>query len=134
MRHKNWLVFDEYLQSGNSPGSTSQDLNLPLGTYDQLAIQAVVDNVSGGGSGFAVQIYHSSDGRNWLPKNMPGGISTPEIGGTLPVVLATNAQNSYFGYDAGTIPSLAMVQLRVYLGASSGAHVRVYVTGRDWGG
>ena len=133
MKHANWLVFDEYLQSSSPIGFTSQDFNSKLGMYDQLALNAVVDNVSGAAGGFTVQIYHCSDGRNWLPKNTPGGVSTPEIGGTAGITLVANSQLPYFGYDAGTIPSLAFIQLRVNLGSSSGAHIRVYVTGRDWG-
>jgi len=129
MRHASWLVFDEYLQSTSPVGFTSQDLNSKLGMYDQLAIQAVVDNVTGAAGGFTVQIYHSSDGRNWLAKS-----ATAEIGGSPAITLVANSQMSYFGYDTGTIPSLGLVQLKVSLGASSGAHVRVYVTGRDGGG
>src|SRR3954470_3654008 len=105
MRHATWLVFDEYLQSASPFGTTSQDLNSKLGMYDQLALQAVVDNVASGAGGFVVQIFHSSDGRNWLAKNAPGGVFTPEIGGTLGITLAPNLQTSYFGYDPGTIPS-----------------------------
>ena len=66
MRQGHWLVFDEYLQSGTATAYTDQSHNSKLGMYDQLSLQAVVDNVNTGSTGFKVQIEHSADGRNWL--------------------------------------------------------------------
>jgi hypothetical protein len=142
MRHANWLVFDDYVQPAGSVVFTSQDLNSKLGTYDQLAIQAVVDNVAGGGAGFKVQIFHSSDGRNWLAKNATGVplVAGPaELGGSSGFTLSTSGVNNFHGFDpvpggTGVIPGLALVQLGISLGVSTGAHVRIHVTARDWGG
>lgn len=132
MRHAQWLVFDEYLvASSTAVATTNQDLNSKLGMYDQLAIQAVVDNVTPTPTAFKVQILHSADGRVWMPKNgtavLPGG--TGEVTG-VPVP----GQNTYFGFDPGTTPTLAFVQLSLSLTGTGGAHVRLYVTARDWGG
>jgi len=126
MRRTNTLVFDEYIHySATTPAVTSQELISKLGAYDQLAIQAEVDNVSGSGSGFTVQIFHGSDGRNWMAKN-----GSPEISGPIGASPA-----HFFGYDAGTKPSLGMVQLQINLPSTvSGAHVRIHVTSRDAGG
>jgi len=76
MRAANLLAFDEYLTSGAAVMYTSDALNAQLGAFDQLALMAVVDDVTPdpnlGSSGFKVQIRHSADGRNWLPKNAFG--------------------------------------------------------------
>jgi len=132
MRAANVLVFDEVLQSGSnsSPGYyTDQSLNDRLGLFDQLALMAVVDNVSSGGANFKVQIEHSADGRIWLAKS-----ANAEIGTSPPITLTASTQTAYFGSDNGTTPSLGHVRLHVDLGASSAAHVRIFVTGRNWGG
>jgi hypothetical protein len=125
MRAANILVFDEYLQSGTSSYYTDQSLNDKLGVFDQLALMAVVDNVTSGGTGFRVQIEHSADGRLWPSKNTAAEIAP---GGSLGA-----GQTAYAGGDAGTTPSLAHVRLRIDLGTTTAAHVRVFVTGRNWG-
>jgi hypothetical protein len=102
-----------------------------LGAFDQLAIMAVVDNVTSPGSAFKIQIFHSANGRLWLPKS--GTIGDAEIGGVLGITLSSGAQVAYFGSDAGTTPSLGLVYLRIDLGNSGSAHVRVHVTGRNRG-
>ena len=138
MRQAQWLVFDEYV-AGGVLATTNQDLNSKLGQYDQLALQAVVDNVSSPlPTAFKVSIQHSSDGRVWMAKSAHTlygvGPGSPEIGNTVGINLVAG-QTSYFGMDQGTIPTLAFVQLTVSLtGAGTGAHVRLYVTARDWGG
>jgi len=136
MRVANILVFDEYLQSGSSPSRTKDSLNQVLGSFDQLAIMAVADNVNGAGAGFKVQVEHSADGRSWLPKS-GGTLASPgaaEIGVTSGITLTATSQMGYFGSDGGTTPNLGHVRLKVDLGASTSAHVRVYVTGRNLGG
>lgn len=129
MRAANILVFDEHIQSSSTPSYTNQSWNERLGGFDQLAIMAVVDDVTTPGSNFKVQIEHSADGRLWLNKS-----STAEIGGSSAITPPASSQTPYFGYDAGTIPNLGFVRLRVDLGASASAHVRLYVTGRMFGG
>jgi hypothetical protein len=136
MRAANLLVLDENLQTGSSPAHTSDTLSVTLGSFDQLAIMAVVDDVVGGGDGFKVVVEHSADGRTWLPKSR----SASEIGGGKPTLtnplinLQGGGQTAHFGYDAGSVPSLGLVRLKVDLGSTTSAHVRVYVTGRNLGG
>jgi len=132
MRAANVLVFDEYCQSGSNsnPGYyTDQSLNDRLGMFDQLALMAVVDNVSGAGTNFKVSIDHSADGRIWLPKS-----TSAEIGSSSAISPSATQQEAHFGSDAGTTPSLGHVRLHIDLGSTSAAHVRVFVTGRNWGG
>jgi hypothetical protein len=151
MRVANHLVFDENIEADNSGGSSQQQFSFrtdqswaeKLGAFDMLAIMAVVDNVKVTGSGnshFAVQIEHSADGRNFKQKNMyaeigQNGSSTYTI--TLATSSGTTAQTPYVGGDAGIPPSLGFVQLRTDLvedaGCTASAHVRIYVTGRNWG-
>jgi hypothetical protein len=138
MRQAQWLVFDEYV-AGGVLAYTNQDLNSKLGTYDQLALQAVVDNLSSTPpTAFKVTIQHSADGRTWMAKSAATfgtGAANPEIGGTTGITPGAG-QTTYFGCDPGTAPTLAFVQLTISLtgAAGTGAHVRIYVTARDWGG
>lgn len=134
MRAANVMVFDEHLNAG-STCYTDQSLNDRLGLFDQLALMAVVDDVPASATGFKVQIEHSADGRMWLPKSggTPTNPNAAEIGGDQGEGLSANKQTSFFGADPGTTPSLAHVRLKVSL-ATSSAHVRVFVTGRNWGG
>ena len=134
MRQAQWLVFDEYV-AASVTAMTNQDYNSKLGTYDQLALQAVVDNVTLSPTSFKVTIMHSADGRTWMAKSAPGGTGTitPEIGGTSGYTPGAG-QSTYFGSDAGTVPTLASVQLTVSLSGTGGAHVRIYAIARDCGG
>jgi hypothetical protein len=120
MRAANILVFDEIVQSPagvKTSANTDQSLNDRLGAFDMLALMAVVDNLSGAGK-LWVQIEHSADGRNWLPKN-----GDAEIGGAAGIALSGPGQVFYAGSDAGTTVSLAFVRLRVDVEASAGAAI-----------
>jgi hypothetical protein len=132
VRVANLLVIDEILTAESALVYTSDALCAKLGAFDQIALMAVVDDVTQGvnvGPGFKVSIRHSADGRNWLPKNSAG---VAEIGGASGIRLPTG-QTAYAGGDGGD-PSLAFVQIAASLGASNlAAHVRVYVTARDVG-
>jgi hypothetical protein len=133
MRAASILAFDEHLTSEASIMFTSDALNARLGAFDQLALMAVVDDVTpgpgGSSGGFNVQIRHSADGRNWLPKDDAGVV---QIGGASGITLV-GGQSAYAGGDRGELPILGLVQLRVDLGAAQSAHVRVHVTGRTLG-
>jgi hypothetical protein len=134
MRAANVLVFDEYLQASTgspTPVYTDQALNDRLGSFDMLALMAVVDDVSGSGN-INIYVQHSADGRNWVSKVVSGGTDVPQI----TVSSLSAGQNSYPGYDDGSMPSLAFVRLRTDFSTSTSAaaHVRVYVTGRILGG
>jgi len=126
-------VFDDYMATSNVgvTAFTSDKLSEMLGFYDQLAIQVVVDDTMVGSAPAAlvVQILHSADGRNYLPKN-----ASPEV--IYPTQLNIG-QPTYmaFGFDAGAAPSLAFVRLQVVLTGSVGpvrAHVRITVTGNNY--
>ena len=122
MQRSNLLVFDDYVHPGVA--TTSQQFNSALATTDLLAIQAVVDNITGSATtGFLVKIFHSTDGRNWIAR----GLNDIDLSST------TLTAGSYFGYDKAPSPLLAFVQLRITMPAGMAAHVRIYVTGRDRG-
>lgn len=125
MRAANILVFDEHILA-SSITTINQSWNERLGGFDQLAIMAVIDDVTGGSTGFKVQIEHSADGRLWINKS-----ATAEIA---PAGNLQTGQNALFGYDGGTIPNLGFVRLRIEQGLTTSSHVRVYVTGRMFGG
>src|SRR5262245_43231995 len=67
MRRANFLAFDEYISAGTTglaPQFTTAELNTKLAQFDQLAIQVVIDNVTGNPIGsFDLYIEHSADGR-----------------------------------------------------------------------
>jgi hypothetical protein len=133
VRVANLLVLDELLTPESAFMYTSDALNAELGAFDRIALMAVVDDVMPGVNttpGFKVYMRHSSDGRNWLLKNTEG---VAEIGGKSGILLEAG-QAAYWGSDDGG-PTLAFLQLAVELGSSAfGAHVRVWVTGRNLGG
>ena len=116
------LVFDEQI-AGTGPFYTSQELGERLGRYDQLSFQAVVDQVSVGGSTLWVQLQHSADGRSFVNKN-----NSPELT-TNP--LSAGATNVAGGGDPSSAPTLGYVRLAISLSASISVHVKIYVTMRD---
>jgi len=128
MRTFHQLVFDDQLTSAQAIAITPDHLADSLGDLDQIAIMAVVDNVSSASGAFKVQIFHSADGRLWLPKSGTDGDA--EVGGLFGHTLPAYSQEAFTGVDAGTTPSLGLVRLKIDLGTSGSAHVRVYVTGR----
>jgi hypothetical protein len=140
MRAANILVFDENIQvnaGSPTPFYTDQSLNDRLGVFDMLAIMAVVDDVPSTGTGATLDVYleHSADGRNWQSKFWTG--SPPAANPIITVTSTSSGQNAYVGNDPGTTPSLAFVRFRLELtpaGANpASAHVRLFVTGRNWG-
>lgn len=131
MRVANIIVFDEALTSSVAVVFTADPLHKQLGSFDQLAIMAVVDNVGSPGGAFKIQVFHSADGRLWLPKSGVDG--NAELGGIAGYTLSSGSQRGYFGADHGTTPSLGLIRLKVDLGTSARAHVRVHVTGRNKG-
>jgi hypothetical protein len=127
MRHSNVLVFDDNIgttTSSSAPVYTSADLNSRLGQFDETAIQWVADNVAGTTPTLSIGIDHSADGRNWLPKEGSGTtITGVAIGGT---------NITSWSSDPGTVPSLGLVRLRVFLGGTTpSCHLKIYITQRD---
>lgn len=98
-----------------------------LGRYDQLVLQAVVNNVdaSAGVVTFDVQIEHSADGIHWMPKTSAAIHSALSLYGPTYPALAV---------DDGSSPSLALVRLAVTLSSAAGpifATAKITVTGNN---
>jgi hypothetical protein len=109
-------VFEDYLSTTSIASNVSVTALTPaflddvLGFYDQIAIQAIVDDVSvgAGPAALTVQIAHSADGINFVYKN-----AAPEVSAsTLNIGASTYME---FGYDLGASPSLGLVRLVVVL-------------------
>lgn len=117
------LVLDEFVV-GTTAVYTSPEFNDELGRCERLAIQAIVDQVTGTTPTLLVQQEHSSDQRNFMNKNGSAEIPATSISPTATTVLN--------GYELGTNPSNGYVRLRIQLGGTSPqAHVKIWVTGRD---
>jgi len=125
MRRGDRLVFDEFVVYTGTPVYTSAEHNTLLGTGDNLAIFAVVDQASVGGS-LIVVLEHSADGRSWIAKNAP---TAAEINSNN-TFLAT-AQKAMWGYVKGVSPTLGEGRLKITFGAALNAHLRIHVTTRD---
>lgn len=116
-------VFDDVIM-GTGAAYSSPDFNDNLGKFDKIAVHAVVDQVTGTGPTFTLQLEHSGDGRNWLNMN-----TTAEINA---VSISVSAVNSMIGVDSGSVPTLAFVRARVQLGGgATGARVKVHACLRD---
>jgi hypothetical protein len=110
---------------GTTAVYTDTSYNDALGSVDKIALHVVIDQVSGTSPTLTLALEHSCDGRNWVAKNISGA----DISGQ--ALLAT-ATNSFFASDAGTVPFMGFVRIRVALGGTSPvAHVKVHLTGRD---
>jgi hypothetical protein len=118
------LSFDDFVVGTGAVYSAVQH-NGTLGQFDKLALQAVVDSVTGsGGLACTVQVEHSSDQRNWSNKSGTAEINAGSI--------STTATTSLSGYETGANPSHGFVRLRVQLGGTTpSGHVRVWVCARD---
>src|SRR5262245_52133309 len=124
MRRFNALVFDDLIM-GWSPVFTASRYDAPLAQFDNISLQAVVDNADFNGS-LRIFIDHSGDGRSWDTKN--GGSS----------VLFTPIKAGATTTATGTEPigelSMGFVRLRMVLVTTTRARARVYATARDAGG
>lgn len=148
MRNGQLLVFDEIITS-TATAYTSTAHYYGLATNDEIAILAVIDNVSTSNVGFDLFIEHSCDTRNWLQRNSlsqvfppPGSVGTGDISfsGTFTPLLTTNTTYARMFSDpcqgvsmasASTAgPLLANVRFAMKLTAGS-AHVKIYVVQRD---
>lgn len=123
MMFLNANVFDDLVSPGATTFYTSSTTQQALGDYDQLAIQAVIDNVDVAGT-FTLSIQHSADGENWVNKN-----ATPEINAK---AIATAAVTNIVGADTGATPTLGFVRFAFSIATASRAHVKLYATLRNW--
>jgi hypothetical protein len=140
MRKFNQVVFDEVIYARNPTGHgsctgtfyTSDTFNYLLGECDQIALQAVTDDVKGTLTSVQlnVAIETSCDAQHWVQKTMgPGEISAP--------LLLTDTTRLPWGKDDGQRPSYAFVRLRIDMlctPSQGSVHLVIHVTGRDAGG
>jgi hypothetical protein len=150
MRNGQILVFDDMISSSTT-AYTSASLYDRLGGHDEIAIIAVIDNVSTSSVGFDLFIEHSCDTRNWLQRNdngqafpPPGAATSGDItfSATNTPLLSPNTTYSRMFSDpctgiskvagaGGSMgPLLPFVRLAMKL-TSGSAHVKVYVVQRD---
>lgn len=134
MRRSNIAVFNDQIPTGTSSASpvyTSTELLGRLGQYDKIALQAIVDNISGTTIGtFTLKVEHSADGRNFaeISGNGMTSINNLSLGTAGDIAIG-------YGYNTGEIPFLGYVRFKMYFSnGTTSAHVRVLVTQRDEGG
>lgn len=123
------VAFREVIQTGGATITAYSHSRFDdvLGMYDQLVLQAVVNNVdaSAGVVTFDVQIEHSADGIHWMPKTGVDIHSPLSLYGPTYPPLAI---------DDGSSPSLGLVRLAVTLSSAAGpifATVKITVTGNN---
>lgn len=127
MRAFNQLVFDAVIQ-GTTVTYTDPSFNTLIGSADTLAIEAIVDQVSGTSPTLTVDLQHSGDNRNFVSK----------LTGASAVIPALTLSTSAITTTLGTEPSspnvlLGYVRLALTLGGTTpSAHIRIYVTGRTY--
>ncbi len=123
-RHFVELVFDDFVFGAGVDAYTASKWEGVLGSVSRVALQVVVDEVSGGGSVLlSVQAEHSADGRTWADIR-----TAPEVERAS---LSTTGTTVVDGFIAYPEPNLRLLRLRIWLdGTGPGAHVRVYATGR----
>lgn len=123
MMSLNALVFNEVIQPAGTAFTTASEVEQALGDFDQMAVQAVIDNVDVGGN-FTLNIQTSADGENWVNKN-----ATPEISNK---PFNAGSVTNLVGADTGANPTLGRVRLRFSMTGAGRAHVKIYVTQRTW--
>jgi len=129
MRVFNELVYDDTLAGATTVVVyTRPELNEHLGSVDQLGLQLIADNLSGGGTASLTgRIMHCADQVSFDYKNGTAEIST----GTL----STNTTTPKIGADSGATPSLGFVRIEIKftITAAGSVHVKLWVTGRNLG-
>jgi len=126
------VVFDELIHSAGNTVTALSDPSLGnlLGSFDQLVIEAVVDQVSAGigPASLKIQIAHSGNGVHWIAKRAAPEVSVPST------LSLTGPTYMDLGYDDGKAPSLGFIRLELMLEAAGGpvgAHVRIHATAND---
>lgn len=131
------VAMDEIIQGAATDFYTAASMNPVLGSADKFVAHVVVDNVSANGN-ITVQVEHSSDGRNWVPKNVNGGTPPTTVAEINAVGITAGVTNSDVrftfssdGSDTAPRPLLPLVRLRVRLTTTVTAHVKISVCGHD---
>ena len=134
MRHSTYTVFDEFLPVATSTFTDAQ-FNSRLAVTDQIALHAVADNVTVGGTPTcSIFVQHSSDGRNFLYRsnNSVTAPGTPEI--QIPISTGVPIHLMWSDSCLGTTsagPLLSFVRLAIVMGAGTACHLKIHVTHRD---
>lgn len=123
------VAFHEVMQTSGSSITVYSHSRFDdvLGTYDQLVLQAVINNVdaSAGVVTCDVQVEHSADGIHWMQKT----------GATIHTALSLYGPTyPPLAIDDGSSASLGLVRLAVSLSSASGpmfATVKITVTGNN---
>lgn len=148
MRNGQLLVFDEMITSAATAYTSAAHYH-GLAGNDEIAILAVIDNVSTSNVGFDLFIEHSCDTRNWLQRNSSSQVIPPQgitgtgdisFSATFTPLLTTNTTYARMFSDpcqgvsmaGGTTvgPLLANVRFAMKLTTGS-AHLKIYVVQRD---
>jgi hypothetical protein len=121
VRQVRLLVFDEYITTAALTYTTSSPsiFDSLLAAFDQVAIEAVVDECNSPAMKITIAIQHSADGVNWVTKATLLPATSLASGAT--TVLPTE-------YDDGTIPTLGFARFFVTLSGDvvpKQAHVRI---------
>jgi hypothetical protein len=129
MKQTTIVPFDDYVATTGTSVTerSSLEFAIILGLFDQIAFQVTAQEVSGTNPFLTVQLFHSPDGHQWLPKN-----ATPEVDNEL---LSPSSENIYVGFDDGSNPNLRFVRFHVKLSTPNtgplNTHVRIDATLND---
>lgn len=120
-------IFDDFIPSGTAVYTSVQTMKA-LGAGDQVGLFFVADQVALSGTFATVTLEHSTDGRNWSPKN-----ASPEINNK---ALNVGRTVLYGGEAWPTRPGLELVRAKIQLAATFTpvAHVKLFAVVRDRGG
>ncbi|MBK6463997.1 MAG: hypothetical protein IPF92_23790 [Myxococcales bacterium] len=120
MRKFNILAFDDFISGTGTTVTTRPELNERLAEVDLLALFAVTDQVDVEGN-LTVKVQHSGDGINWVDK-------ATAINDTILVVTT----NKFYGSESGATPTLGLVRFSLTITTTTSAHVKLWVTGREY--
>jgi hypothetical protein len=126
MVRDHFLAFDDMISSTTYSSRSTEALAVRLAWYDQIALQAVVDRVTGTSAGtLGVTIETSPDGSTWVTHSLAIDPSDP---GSAIHLAATSVM---YGFSAPQ-PALSFVRLSLALGGGvTAAHVKVFAVCRD---
>jgi hypothetical protein len=147
MPHKRFTIFDDYVPAGSGAVYTSDRWNAVLGAFDEIAVHAIIDDVSGATGTFDCWIETSGDARNWLQRNdltqatpAPHGVGTGDLfssaltSTSVSSLMYSDAAMGITKFGTGRVgPLLGFVRLAVLVG-TVGAHVRLHYCGRGHAG
>jgi hypothetical protein len=102
MRQNALTVFDEFVPVGATT-YTPTSLNPTLGGQDQLALHAVIDNVTASTGNIDIFVEHSGDGRSWIQRNamILGTNAASTVGDIDVTVSSANSSYNLFWADDG---------------------------------